>query len=48
MGETGKIEPVVMCVIELNEERSKIKTWPISRRNFYRNTRTITSFVPFV
>lgn len=37
-----------MCVIELNEERSKVKTWTISRGNFYRNTRTINSFVPFV
>jgi hypothetical protein len=35
-----------MCVIELNEERSKVKTWTISRGNFYRNTRTIYSFVP--
>ena len=46
--ETGKNETVVMCVIELNEERSKVKTWTISRGNFYRNTRTINSFVPFV
>jgi|AHCG01.1.fsa_nt_gi hypothetical protein len=35
-----------MCVIELNEERSKVKTWTISRGNFDRNTRTIYSFVP--
>ena len=46
--ETGKDETIVMCVIELTEDRTKIKTWTISRGNFYRNTRTISSFVPFV
>ncbi len=46
--ETGKDDAIVMCVIELTEDRTKIKTWTISRGNFYRNTRTISSFVPFV
>mgnify|MGYP000040401272 FL=1 len=46
--ETAKDETIVMCLIELPVERTKIKTWTTSRGNFYRNTRTISSFVPFV
>lgn len=46
--ETGKDETIVMCVIELTANRNKEKTWTISSGNFYRNTRTISSFVPFV
>ena len=46
--ETGKDETIFMCVNELTEDRTKIKTRTISRGNFYRNTRTISSFVPFV
>ena len=46
--ETGKDETIVMCLIEFTEDRTKIKTWTISRGNFYRNTRTISRFVPFV
>mgnify|MGYP000591823743 CR=1 FL=1 len=46
--ETAKDETIVMCLIELPVERTKIKTWTTSCGNFYRNTRTISSFVPFV
>ena len=46
--ETGKDETIVMWLIEFTEDRTKIKTWTISRGIFYRNTRTISRFVPFV
>ena len=46
--ETAKDETIVMCLIEHPVDRTKIKTWTISSGIFYRNTRTISSFVPFV
>lgn len=38
--EPGRDETIVMCVIVLGEERTKVKTWSITRANFYQNAET--------
>jgi len=35
--EEGKDETIVMCVIVLGEDRNQVKTWSITRANFYHN-----------
>ena len=35
--EEGKDETIVMCVIVLSEDRNRVKTWTITRANFYHN-----------
>jgi hypothetical protein len=41
--ESGRDETIVMCVIVLGENRTKVKKWSITRANFYQNQQANTN-----